>query len=431
MRELAPAWIAQLELASPIGDLAAPPRASGAPYPRAHVLVRAHGTPIGFVSLPLDDEGRCTAADAAARVEAELGPRIAEHLRRDGLPGQPLGTAGLTATADPACARPGPYPDRAQGDVSVVLCTRDRPEPLRRAIDSVLASDRGDVEVIVVDNAPATPAAREVVDGIADPRVRYVLEPVAGLSRARNTGARHARGALLAFTDDDVRVDPGWVRALVNGFTRAPHVGCATGPVLAAELETTAQAYLEARLSWSAFDGPHLFDDGANRPDDPMFPFSAGRLGTGANFAVDRATWTALGGLDELLGAGTPTMGGEDLDLFLRVILSGRALATEPRAILWHSHYPGLDALQRQQRSYGVGLAAYASKHLLDRRTGPAIARRVPTAVWRMARDTRRAQEEAAVEEEIPGFEPRWMLVGAQRYVRLRLRAHRETTAAP
>lgn len=425
MSELAPAWVTEVEIGVPLADLEVPPEAPGAPFPRAHILVRVHGTPIGFVTPALRG-GRLPAEQLAGAVREHLGEALAAHLRADGLPVAEPGAAGLEPAPDPLCARPGPYPDRAEGPATVVICTRDRPETLRIAIASVLASDRDDLEIVVVDNAPATASAREVVDRLDDPRVRYVLEPVPGLSRARNTGVANARGRLLAFTDDDVRVDRAWLRALLNGFTRAPHVGCVTGPVLASELLTPAQGYLEARLSWSAFEGPRLFDDAAHRPDEPMFPFSAGRLGTGANFAVDRRSWEALGGLDPLLGAGTPTLSCEDLDLFLRVILSGRALASEPRAVLWHAHHRDLAALHRQQHGYNVGLAAYACKHLLDQRTGPAIARRVPGALRRMSRDTRSAQEATRLDAEIPGVEARWMLVGAQRYLRSRLRARRE-----
>ena len=281
---------------------------------------------------------------SSGHVRAQVGGALAAHLRADGLPPAELEPGGIPPADRPPCTAPGPYPERAAGLTSVIVCTRDRPDRLVTAVRSVLDSDRGDLEVVVVDNAPATAPARAAVEGLGDPRVRYVLEPRPGLSRARNTGAAQASGVFLAFTDDDVRVDRSWLSRLLNGFTRDAHVGCATGVVLAAELETPAQAYIEERLDWSAFGEPQLFDMAAHRSDDPMYPFSAGRFGTGANFAVDRDTWTALGGLDPLLGTGTPAMGGEDLDFFLRVVLAGRALAAEPSAIVWHWHHRTMDA---------------------------------------------------------------------------------------
>ncbi len=420
-----PAWVGEVELAGPIGDVVAPVGS----HRRAQLLVRIHGTPVGVVSVPLAD-GVCDAHRLVACVRDDLGPAVAAHLVGDGLAAVELDVAGLPEVAAPRCSAPGPHPERAEGLASVVVCTRDRPDQLPIALNSILASRRADVEVIVVDNAPKTAAARTVVDELADARVHYVLEPRPGLSRARNRGAQDAGGRFLVFTDDDVRVDPDWLGRLLNGFTRAPHVGCSTGVVLAAELETPAQAYIEQRLDWSAFREPRIYDLEAHRSDDAMFPFSAGRFGTGANFAVDRETWDALGGLDPLLGTGTPAMGGEDLDLFLRVLLAGRALAVESGAIVWHWHHRTVEQLRSQQRGYGAGLAAYATKHLLDPRTAPQIARRTPGALRRMTRDTRSAGKSAAVADELSGIELRGLLTGSWNYLGSRVRARREASAS-
>ena len=419
-----PAWVGEVELAGPVGDVVAPV----AFYRRAQLLVRIHGTPIGLLSVPLE-AGACDAATLVRHVREDLGPAVAAHLEYDGLPQDAIGVEGAPDVPAPRCAAPGPHPERADGLASVIVCTRDRPDRLPTTLETILASRRGDLELIVVDNAPQTAAACDIVSALGDPRVRYVLEPRPGLSRARNRGAQDARGRFLVFTDDDVRVDPAWLGRLLNGFSRAPHVGCATGVVLAAELETPAQAYIEQRLDWSAFRPPRIYDLGAHRSDDAMFPFSAGQFGTGANVAVDRETWDALGGLDPLLGTGTPAMGGEDLDLFLRVLLDGRALAVESSAVVWHWHHRTVEQLRRQQRGYGAGLAAYATKHLLDRRTALQIARRTPGALKRMTRDTRSAGRSAAVEDELSGIELRGLLTGSRRYLASRVRARREVPA--
>ena len=92
------------------------------------------------------------------------------------------------------------------------------------------------------------------------------------------------------------------------------------------ELETPAQAFVDARLSSSARSAAS-YDLGANRPDDPFFPYSAGTFGTGANHAVRRSFALELGGYDEALGPGTIASAGEELDLFLRVIQAGWTLA--------------------------------------------------------------------------------------------------------
>src|SRR5206468_1387529 len=83
-----------------------------------------------------------------------------------------------------------------------------------------------------------------------------------------------------------------------------------------------------------------------------------GAAGTGANFAFDRQFLMGLGGFDEALGAGAPTKGGEDLDIFVRAILSGRPLIYEPSAIVWHIHRVEVGELRTQMYNYGLGLTA-------------------------------------------------------------------------
>ncbi|HEY5144018.1 MAG TPA: glycosyltransferase [Solirubrobacteraceae bacterium] len=419
-----PLWVSAVEVACPIEDLAPPVNEQGLPFTRARLLILVHGTPVGFVRVPLED-GRLPAAGLVEAVNRQIGPHVAAHLRADGLPAATLGPQGFEPVEDAPCTRCGPHPERAEGLASVIVCTRDRAAALEVALRGILTSARGNFEVVVVDNAPSTSATRDVVEALGDARLRYVLEPRPGLSRARNRGVQEAAGDLLVFTDDDVRIEPGWLGALLGGLTRAPTVGCVSGPVFAAELATPSQLYFESRVRWSELLTQRIYDLDANRRDDPMYPYSAGHFGTGANFAADRATWVALGGMDPLLGTGTSTMGGEDLDFFLRVLLSGRALAIEPRAVVWHYHRRDADQLPRQMYGYGVGLAAYACKHLLSPRTGPAIARRFPAALRTVAQDSRGTSEAAEVELDLSSNELRGLLAGGPRYLASRVRARR------
>jgi GT2 family glycosyltransferase len=298
-----------------------------------------------------------------ARIAAELGDA------------QEAPDAPDTAAAPSAIGTPS---------VTVVVSTRDREDSLRAALRSLLAVDYPDFDVIVVDNAARTDDTANVVISLADPRIRMIKEPVAGLSRARNTGVAHATGRIIAFTDDDVVVDPGWLGALVRGFARDPNVGCVTGMVPSAELETPAQAYFDVKVGWADSCRPRLFDLGAHRVDQPLYPYLAGTFGAGANFAVSRDALAAVGAFDEALGAGSPAKGGEDIDFFLRTILAGQAIAYEPAAIVWHHHRRELSSLRGQMDGYGSGLSAFAFKHLMAPQTAIDVARRVPAGVLRM-----------------------------------------------
>ena len=118
--------------------------------------------------------------------------------------------------------------------VSVVLCTWNRARLLAGALDALIAQDDPPAhEILVVDNA-STDDTATVVQSRASTRpwIRRVAEPQQGLACARNTGVAAGRASLIAFTDDDVRVSPRWLRTIVEVFERHPEAACAGGPVL-------------------------------------------------------------------------------------------------------------------------------------------------------------------------------------------------------
>lgn len=347
-----PIWTGEVEATACPAGLEAP-ACEGAPYRRARILVRVGGEPRGFAMLELDSAGRIGAEDLRQAVDGQVAQR-----RLDVVHDAP-------ALADVTTPK-----------ATVVICTRDRPESLRAALGSLLTCDYPQLEVVVVDNAPRTDAAQRVIAELADARVRRVVEPRPGLSRARNRGVAEATGDIVAFTDDDVLVDSLWLRALVRGLGRHETVGCVTGFVTAAELDTPAQQYFERKVGWSDAFAPRLFDLDQNRVDVPLYPYVTGTFGAGANFAVASEALQTVGGFDEALGAGSPAKGGEDIDYFLRLVLAGYAIAYEPAAIVWHTHRRDLPALRTQIEGYGSGLSAFLFKHLLDTRTAGDIVRR-------------------------------------------------------
>jgi cellulose synthase/poly-beta-1,6-N-acetylglucosamine synthase-like glycosyltransferase len=75
--------------------------------------------------------------------------------------------------------------------------------------------------------------------------VRYVREDRPGLAIAHNRGLQEVTASLVAFTDDDVQVDPGWLRELVLEFLADERVACVTGLILPMQLETPSQAWIE------------------------------------------------------------------------------------------------------------------------------------------------------------------------------------------
>ncbi len=369
----APRWIAVVDLEALPAQLVAP-RLAGEPvcrYLAVRVLVRLHGAPLGLVECPLVD-GVLGGAQLCAAIERELADARDAHLARCG--------------ADAECPSWGPEPDRWPL-VSVVVCTHERPDSLAACLASLESVDYPSFEVVIVDNAPRTPRTRELVDACGDARVRYTCAEIPGLSAARNHGVLETRGEVVAFTDDDVNVDPNWVRALVRGLGRRADVGLVTGLVLAAELESPSQGLFERKVTWGAALAPRLFAVGSSVPEVVLTPFNCGMVGAGASFAARRETLLRIGPFDEALGAGTPSRGGEDLDYFRRVLVDGQAIAFEPASLVWHYHRRDMASLRRQMLGYGSGLTAFAFKQLLTPSTRAEALRDVPSALGRLAAD--------------------------------------------
>jgi GT2 family glycosyltransferase len=232
----------------------------------------------------------------------------------------------------------------------------------------------GSFEVVVVDNAPSSDATRDAVlrEFGGDRRIRYVREVRPGLSCARNRGVAEAAGDIVAFTDDDVRVDPWWLTGIARGFRSAADVACVTGLIATAEIDNTAQLYFHLREGWGASCERRVYDLAENRDESPLYPYSVGVFGSGANFAVSRAVLKEVGGFNEALGAGTPAGGGEDLNIFMRLILAGHRIVYEPSAIVSHVHRTDLAQLSQQMRAYGSGCTAALTAIIM----GDARARR-------------------------------------------------------
>lgn len=419
-------WCAEWELSradeAPVsGTLPRPDHA------RSRVLVRLHGQPLGYVnsaSAPADLDPSELVAAAGQR----WATAIAAHLAAEDLTAD--GTSVPSATPQCPTADPTETPL-----VTVIVCTRDRADDLVGCLDRLRALRHPTLDILIVDNAPSDDRTALLVAEYTarDERFRTVQEPTPGLSAARNCGVRHARGEYIAFTDDDVAVDPGWIAGLLRGFGRDEKVGAVTGLVATADISGPAEAYFDARSpSWSARMEPELYDLDLHRRDEPLYPYSAGIFGTGANLAFRRQALVAAGAFDEALGAGAPTKGGEDLDMFVRILRSGWAIAHEPSAVVWHHHRADETALLKQMYGYGSGLTAYLTKCLLERGSRGQVLRRLPAGAVRMVGIKRSTDERlvagvpaprGAMRRELSGMAAGpWLYLRARRSLR---RGHR------
>lgn len=313
---------------------------------REHVLALAswQGRPIGWVSLYSTEPEIKVAALEAAVIHQLEWPLIVNTL------------------AD-APAQPASFPP-----ISVVICTRNRTALLERCLTSVNSLEYPEFEVIVIDNAPDDEGTIRLVERF--PFFRYVREDRPGLDWARNRGIQEARHDIIAFTDDDATVDPGWLTGLALGFQNRA-VMAVTGLVTAMEMDTQAQVLFEHVYGGmgKGFAG-RLFHRDRMRPSELIAIHS---VGVGANMAFRRAVFEQLGEFDTALDVGTPASGAGDLDMFHRVVAAGMPLWYEPRALVRHQHRRELAALERQLyndgRSFGVYLRKIWQTRTVPRRS--------------------------------------------------------------
>lgn len=420
-----PVKIAEVELTDGLGQLYRQLEDS-VEYRTVVALVRLHSQPLGLVAFDVEVDD--PELDWPCAVTEVLGADLESHLVGDEIPGRSLvdGQELWNGWVDelPTCLSARRTALVAGPMVTVVVATRERPELLRRCLDSLLRVQYPEFEVVVVDNDPESDQGRTVVAGFEDAarRVRYVREDRRGLAAAHNRGLEVAEGEIVAFTDDDVLVDRHWLAELVTPFVPTGNVAGATGLILPAELETRAQLLLESHGRYGKGYQARLFDLDRNRPDDRLFPFTAGTLGSGANMAFETEFLRSVGGFDAALGAGTIARGGDDLAALFRVMTSGRALAYRPGAIVWHHHRRDMGSVRKQAFNYALGLGAFLTSAVVnDPKAAVGLLRRLPAGLSLM-RNREMDRRETNWPASMESLEHRGLLVGPLAYAASRAR---------
>lgn len=309
-------------------------------YERALVLVRWGGRPVGQVALPVRGGEVSVRQLREAIVEIAAGEIQGVRLRA---------YLELDAHSRPAA--------------TVAVCTRDRPDDLRRCLAAIATMPEDGRDVLVVDSASRGEDTRRVAE---EAGVRYVREERPGLDFARNRALREAKYPLIAFTDDDAMPDRGWLRALTANF-EDPRVLCVTGLTMPAELETEAQEWFERTNGFGRGFQRRVYRGTEHDP------FHVARIGAGVNMALRRDVAELVGSFDEALDAGTATRSGGDHDMFTRILASGHTIVYDPAALSWHRHRRGRNALRKALFGYGVGVYANLTGQLVRNRETRAI----------------------------------------------------------
>ena len=234
--------------------------------------------------------------------------------------------------------------------ISVVICTRNRPSEIERCIRSLQSSSDTNFELIIVDNAPDNNLTELAVAKF--PSVKYVKEPRKGLDIARNTGARNASHAIIAYTDDDVIVDNDWVKNLRTCFDH-PLTMAVTGLVIPNSLRTKAQYKFETEWGFNKGYVPMVYNREyflANQKNG----VPAWDLGAGANMAFRREIFEIAGYFDDRLDVGASGCSG-DSEMWYRVLAEGWNCNYYPHLFVFHEHRDTMDSLKSQLFYYMRG----------------------------------------------------------------------------
>ncbi|ARV61768.1 glycosyl transferase family 2 [Nostocales cyanobacterium HT-58-2] len=357
MSTFAPWKIVHIELSEDIPELTAEPK-----YQGIYAVFWWCGVPLGDLEI-LAAQLPMPATQLANLIVQTITPVVGDRLLDYGFKAPlpvisqnpsrdtPVDFQALMALQQPlkqlhqSCSQP------VSTSISVIVCTRNRPEQLARCLRSLQNLSQRPEQILVVDNAPADDATRQVVAQM--PGIQYVLEPHPGLSVARNTGIRHSIGDIIAFTDDDTIVNPDWSIRLQQGFEN-PKVQAVTGLMLPAVLETEAQWIFHKSSggpSWGyrALTFDTQFFEKTKHQGVPVW-----LIGAGANMAFRRKAFEIFGYFDERLGAGASGC-SEDSEFWYRILAEGWLCRYEPTSVIFHYHRSDLDNFKHQMYQYMRG----------------------------------------------------------------------------
>jgi glucosyl-dolichyl phosphate glucuronosyltransferase len=228
--------------------------------------------------------------------------------------------------------------------ISVILCTYNRCQTLRQALESMAAQvfrEPVEWEVLVVDNN-SSDGTREVVEAFCSRypgRFRYCFEPEPGLSYARNAGIRQVRGNIVAFTDDDIKAEATWLQNLTLALRQSGEWAGAGGRILP-DRNFSAPRWLSVGRPY-ALAPLALFEPGSKAGPLAEPPF-------GANMAFRRSMFERYGDFRTDLGRRPGILvSNEDTEFGNRLLAHGERFYYEPSAVIYHPV-----SVERMRKSY-------------------------------------------------------------------------------
>jgi len=244
---------------------------------------------------------------------------------------------------------------------TVVIATHDRPGLLDRCLAALAQLDYARFDVIVVDNAPTDTRTHEVA---LRHGVRYCIEPVLGVNRARNRGARSTEADIIAYVDDDAVPERGWLSALIEEF-KDPFVMAAAGKNLPLNTEAETEKSLGLRRGFNLGQ--------ERRKVDRQTPFwfeiaNFGGIGIEMNMAFRRSAFEVWPGFDERIGYGTAIAGCTGHSAFFSLIKKDYRVAYTPHAVVHHAYPQTLKDLRTRHLKSLRASAGYLTLLFVEQR---------------------------------------------------------------
>lgn len=257
--------------------------------------------------------------------------------------------------------------------ITVCIPTRNRGTTITPTLESLRRLDHDSFEVIVVDQSTNDDCRRTFDQALGgDARFAYVRSSTVGRAVSCNIGLLHARGIIVAFTDDDCVVPSNWLSGIEQALDLHPQAAMVCGRITAApgagDLGYTP-----------AFTPTHV-----RLHRSPWLSYRVAAAG-GGNMAFRTAALREAGGFDELLGVGAPLRGGEDKDLLYRFLRASHPVLELPEpAIVHHEVLKSGAETRRLLCAYAFGDGVVYAKHL--RLADPAV---IPSMVVMVLRQPR------------------------------------------
>lgn len=233
--------------------------------------------------------------------------------------------------------------DVSRVTATVVVCTRNRPTDLRNCLGGIARLAHPPDEVMVVDNTSGDRESEAVAKEFG---AIYVVEPIVGLSRARNRGIEESRSDIVAYLDDDAMPDVHWLQLILEPF-KDPQVSTVTGRIVTPQFQAGENATMTTRSL-------------CNRDPEWFGIATFGGLGLGSNMAFRKKACAGQKVFEERLGRGAPFKIAEESYAFAFLLSKGYKTVYVPEAIVFHPDGDPPDVKQEARNSIAYAMLLFA-----------------------------------------------------------------------